>query len=626
METSEKVRFIGLILKKRRSARRIVLNQQILKDSRDVLTGGVSEAEAEKIRSKYRETMTPEELAADDAIPHVTTSHGVVMDYKEVSFSLLGGTATAVDTNGGDEESRDREFYISFDPRVKDRLAAEDSPKATLLKIRFPYSLSNKEVQRRLEEAASDIKKSMDDGESLQGATLLATMKHGKRFDYSKEYDLLNEDVSTVFLDRVMSDVYASKSSQNEAFVILHSRDFSTGFDGIRERFEEERYAAKEALRQIQAIRIIKRIAKKEGWKLPKAIDKRKAELEALIPVIKENEKIKKAQRDEARLKKRTEEQLAKSTPIENTSVAYGQSALAQSLSAYRQTLTGHLNEENVQFAGRMVFGALKDRLTERAKFFAKQDEEQPEKYKIAHDKYVKALAAYKGCAGLPRKVQKELYEAFQAAASEMKKVSSEQIAADRMNESVAMMREFLSSIRPLCSLTDEQIGEAIFKNPNADDLACLSNAMRHYPKEFLEGIIKNHGKKIEIIGENLRGYWNGNEICVHGDMDTALHELGHAFENNCPIILALEQQFYSRRTKGCELEKLRDILNLPYDDHEVARKDNFIHPYMGKDYEGTAYELVSMGFEMFFTRPHELLKDPDYFKFIAGIITMVTP
>ena len=46
----------------------------------------------------------------------------------------------------------------------------------------------------------------------------------------------------------------------------------------------------------------------------------------------------------------------------------------------------------------------------------------------------------------------------------------------------------------------------------------------------------------------------------------------------------------------------------------------------MGKDYSGSAYELVSMGFELFFTKPSVLMKDPDYFKFISGILAMVTP
>lgn len=43
----------------------------------------------------------------------------------------------------------------------------------------------------------------------------------------------------------------------------------------------------------------------------------------------------------------------------------------------------------------------------------------------------------------------------------------------------------------------------------------------------------------------------------------------------------------------------------------------------MGKDYGGSAYELVSVGLEMLYTKPHELIKDPDYAKFILGIVAL---
>ena len=44
----------------------------------------------------------------------------------------------------------------------------------------------------------------------------------------------------------------------------------------------------------------------------------------------------------------------------------------------------------------------------------------------------------------------------------------------------------------------------------------------------------------------------------------------------------------------------------------------------MGKDYGGSSYEIVSMGFEMAYTEPVELLKDKDMAELIFGILAIV--
>ena len=60
------------------------------------------------------------------------------------------------------------------------------------------------------------------------------------------------------------------------------------------------------------------------------------------------------------------------------------------------------------------------------------------------------------------------------------------------------------------------------------------------------------------------------------------------------------------------------------YDRSETTRKDDFLHPYMGKDYHGTAYELVSMGFEYGYTNPKYLMKDADMANWIYGILALL--
>ena len=44
----------------------------------------------------------------------------------------------------------------------------------------------------------------------------------------------------------------------------------------------------------------------------------------------------------------------------------------------------------------------------------------------------------------------------------------------------------------------------------------------------------------------------------------------------------------------------------------------------MGKDYHGTAYELVSMGFELAYTDTIKLLDDEDMAEWILGMLAVV--
>ena len=123
------------------------------------------------------------------------------------------------------------------------------------------------------------------------------------------------------------------------------------------------------------------------------------------------------------------------------------------------------------------------------------------------------------------------------------------------------------------------------------------------------------------------RGYYKHlkREIGVSGDIDqhsfkTAIHELGHRFERVVPGILEIEKEFYEKRTAEEPLE----WLGPGYAKDEKTRKDKFINRYIGKDYDGLAYELVSMGFEYAYTDPTKLWQDEEYAKWIYGILALL--
>lgn len=180
-------------------------------------------------------------------------------------------------------------------------------------------------------------------------------------------------------------------------------------------------------------------------------------------------------------------------------------------------------------------------------------------------------------------------------------------------------LKQVLSSIREMGSG-----GQDINKhlgNSKSKVAQSVKDAYDIYPSDWVKKSVDMgnlHPQKVK------RGYYNGVTIAISAEGEsafkTAIHELGHRMEDAVPGIKQSEKDFYDRRTKGEELK----WLGRPYGKNEKARKDDFINPYMGKDYGGDGYELVSMGFEMAYTRPELLAKDPDMESWIYGILALM--
>ena len=109
---------------------------------------------------------------------------------------------------------------------------------------------------------------------------------------------------------------------------------------------------------------------------------------------------------------------------------------------------------------------------------------------------------------------------------------------------------------------------------------------------------------------------------------ETAVHEYAHWLETHDPAIHQKLLAFYGRRTAGEQAQPLSLLTGNPaYNAWEVARKDQFLEPYMGKEYfdpSGSQYatELLSMGMEMLYNKTAELASgDPDMFDTIFNIL-----
>lgn len=151
-----------------------------------------------------------------------------------------------------------------------------------------------------------------------------------------------------------------------------------------------------------------------------------------------------------------------------------------------------------------------------------------------------------------------------------------------------------------------------------------IDNVRNYIPTDWVQ---KSNGKPIDVRRVS-RGYFlpgnTSDTVALSGGSrhmkSCAFHEMGHRFENMYPEILTIEKQFYDRRTAGEQLT----WLGPGYEKTEVTRFDNFISPYMGKDYGGDGYELLSMGLEGIYCGTFNISRDPEYENLILGILTTI--
>jgi hypothetical protein len=91
--------------------------------------------------------------------------------------------------------------------------------------------------------------------------------------------------------------------------------------------------------------------------------------------------------------------------------------------------------------------------------------------------------------------------------------------------------------------------------------------------------------------------------------------------EDIMPDIVKREKAFYARRTQGEKLQYLRDITGIKEYGSATTRTDEFNNIYMGRDYGGRAYEILSMGIEMIWLGHYNTTVDTDYSAFIIGLL-----
>lgn len=217
------------------------------------------------------------------------------------------------------------------------------------------------------------------------------------------------------------------------------------------------------------------------------------------------------------------------------------------------------------------------------------------------------------------RKMEEKLDDMYAEATAARNRVNEakKEIRYDKTSQ---LLKEKLQAVREMGS--DGLAVVEHLSNSKSEVRNNIEYAYSLYPRAWVEKSVS----KDKILPRKVsRGYYDGYTIAISGfnkdtKNETAVHELGHRFEEVVPGIKEKEKEFYAKRTDGLPLE----WLGPGYRKDEVTRKDDFVHAYMGKDYGGSGYELVSMGFEYAYTDPLELAKDPEMQQWILGLLALV--
>jgi hypothetical protein len=232
-----------------------------------------------------------------------------------------------------------------------------------------------------------------------------------------------------------------------------------------------------------------------------------------------------------------------------------------------------------------------------------------------------------------------------QAVDQEMISLRGEQLKAERED-----LLGVLSEVRPMGASADVDVSVFGKERGYKKATKALETALPYYPRSWIADMpimqpaTAARRGYLQVLGKTGPGATLGEgrvmskivltdrPVVATGDnpaTSVALHELGHAVEATRPDILSAEKAFYEYRTRGGSFtdtqESMQQMSKLRpgygYKQGEVTREDKFSEPYMGKEYGGKYYELLTMGMEGLWSGTEVL--DAEYRRWLLGLLAL---
>lgn len=198
------------------------------------------------------------------------------------------------------------------------------------------------------------------------------------------------------------------------------------------------------------------------------------------------------------------------------------------------------------------------------------------------------------------------------------------QLKEENVRTNAKIIKEELSKFREMGISEGIDFKDHLTK-PNSKSSKLVAESYDFYPSDWIK---KSIDYSMIDVGSAKRAYYNPAlaEMRLAGDtsLKTAIHEMAHRMESVNKVIVDRERAYFNKRTEGEKSVKLKDIVSgSKYGSDEITKVDHFLNPYMGKEYPNH-YELLSMGVEMLYSEPLELMKDPDMYDWVIEMLLTV--
>lgn len=160
----------------------------------------------------------------------------------------------------------------------------------------------------------------------------------------------------------------------------------------------------------------------------------------------------------------------------------------------------------------------------------------------------------------------------------------------------------------------------------SASDQQTWADGMAEFNKLVSRSVWDGNTVRLVELPLGGRAFARPNSYEIHlaptNEQWIVVHELGHVLEKRAGV-LDRALAYFDSRTAGDKWEKMSVITGQKtYRDDEVAKKDKWLEPYMGKDYNRDYTEIISMGVQYMYEKPAEFAReDPGMFEFIYNLL-----